>query len=90
MADTLELIYFYGNDCGVCAASRPRVQALADEYQVPMVLKFIEDNLSEAAQLLIFTVPAIVLRRGDKEIHRQVRLIDFHQLEMVLAKETHE
>ena len=29
MADTLELTYYYGNDCGVCAASRPRVQRFA-------------------------------------------------------------
>lgn len=90
MADQLELTYYYGNDCGVCAADQPRVQALADQYQVVMVVKFIEDHLEEAAQQLIFGVPAVVLKRGPHELHRQIRLIDFHQLERVLAREAAE
>jgi hypothetical protein len=88
LANTLELTFYYGNDCGVCAADQPRVQALADQYQVNMVSKFIGDHLAEASQLLIFTIPALILRRGGSELFRQVRIIDFHQLEMVLQKET--
>lgn len=87
MADSLELTYYYGNDCGVCAALRPKIRALADRYQVVLVEKFIEDYVAEAAQRLIFSVPAVYLARGEQKIYHQMNLVDLWKLEQVLAKE---
>lgn len=87
MADSLILDYYYGEDCGVCAADRPRIQAIAAEYNLPLQEKYIGDFLAEASQQLIFTIPAVVLRRDGKEVHRQVRIIDFYRLIQAIEKE---
>lgn len=87
MADSLVLDYYYGEDCGVCAADRPRVAQIAKDQGILLREKYLGDFLAEASQQLIFTIPAVVLRRGDKEVHRQVRIIDFQRLIQAIERE---
>lgn len=87
MADSLVLDYYYGEDCGVCAADRPRIQAIAKDQGVLMQEKYLGDFLAEASQQLIFTIPAVVLRKDGREVHRQVRIIDFERLIQAIERE---
>ena len=77
----LALLYFSANQCGVCHAMKPRVQALTEKLDVP----FVELNASElpevASLFQVMTIPAVLLFANGKEYHRQARFINVVELE---------
>lgn len=77
----LALLYFSANQCDVCHAMKPRVQALCEKLGVP----FFELNTSElpevASSYHVMTIPAVILFANGKEYHRQARFINVVELE---------
>jgi thioredoxin len=77
----LALIYFSANQCGVCHAIKPRVQAITEKVNVP----FVELNAGElpevASVFQVMTIPAVLLFANGKEYHRQARFINVVELE---------
>ena len=77
----LALLYFSANQCGVCHAMKPRVQALTEKLNVP----FVELNASKlpevASVFQVMTIPAVLLFANGKEYYRQARFINVVELE---------
>lgn len=82
----MKVMYWYLNDCCVCSADEVRVAELAAQYDIPFEKKDIQANLAEASQRLIFVAPTVTLMMGDKEVHRQARIIDFLSLQKQLER----
>lgn len=78
---SLALLYFSANQCGVCHAMKPRVQAVTEKLGVP----FFELNASELPEVAsayhIMTIPAVILFANGQEYHRQARFINVVELE---------
>lgn len=75
------LVYLGARGCGVCHADRPRVETLANRYEVPMIDIETEEAPEIAGQLGLFTVPAVLVFVYGREYLRQVRFLDFRELE---------
>ncbi len=58
---------------------------LADKYSIPVRLVDTQSELEFASQLLVFTVPTVLLMLGGREISRESRFIDFTALERVMS-----
>lgn len=84
---TLELVLliFSAQACSVCHAVKPRLIDLADKYNIPYRLIDTENELKFASQLLVFTVPTVLLMMDGREIRRESRFIDFTGLEKTIA-----
>lgn len=86
--DNKKLIMAFGKgvNCGVCHAVEHRVNndLLKKFPNLDVYYLTIEDNPNFRGQHLIFSVPTLLLFDGDKEIHRESRIIDFSKLERVL------
>ncbi len=65
--------------------SEPRLVDLAVKYSIPYRLIDTEDELEFASQLLVFTVPTVLLMMDGREIRRESRFIDFAGLEKTVA-----
>lgn len=76
----LLLLYVSSPQCGVCAADRPRVEALARQFACPIYEINIAHTPEAAGQLSLFTAPAVLLYYAGREYHRQARFIDFAEL----------
>ncbi|PIF04907.1 MAG: thiol reductase thioredoxin [Arcobacter sp.] len=76
------LLYFSGENCGVCKALRPKIES-AFTVNFPKI-KQIFINANEypkiAAHFSIFTVPSILIYFDTKEIKRESRHISVSQL----------
>lgn len=81
----LELIIFSTDTCSVCHAVKPRLLQLADKYSIPVRLVDTQSELEFASQLLVFTVPTVLLMLDGREISRESRFIDFTALERVMS-----
>lgn len=80
-------VWFSGNNCGVCDAQRPNYYKMIKEYpEVCAEEVNCEENPEVAAQMQIFTIPALLLFYQGKEIHRQARFIDLRKLENDLLR----
>jgi len=72
----MSLFYISRPSCGVCTALKPKVRHMLEEF--PMVPSYYVDldNIPEAAgQLSVFTIPAILVYAGGKEVVREARYI---------------
>lgn len=81
----LELLIFSAQACSVCHAVKPRLIELADKYDIPYKLIDTQNELEFASQLLVFTVPTVLLMMDGREIRRESRFIDFAGLEKTVA-----
>ena len=75
------LLYVSTADCAVCAAVRPRVEALVGRLAFPAVEVSTSAVPEAAGQLGLFTAPAVLLFYAGREYHRQARFLDFDALE---------
>ena len=81
--DTEAMVLFYLSRpaCGVCSAIKPKVIALLKEF--PEIRSFYVnlDEIPEAAGgLSVFTIPAVLVYAGGKEIVREARYISMDDL----------
>lgn len=79
-AEVALALFFSSSECAVCHVDFPRVEALAEETDIPLV-HIVADKVSEATgQMGVFTVPTVLLYLNQREYHRQSRFIDFREL----------
>lgn len=79
------VVYFSSQHCAVCQAVLPRLRELAAEYSIKLVSIDVAQNSESAGQLLVFTVPTVLLMQAGKEILRESRFIDFARIERTLS-----
>lgn len=81
----LELLIFSAEACSVCHAVKPRLLTLTDKYQIPYRIIDTQQELEFASQMLVFTVPTVLLMLEGREIRRESRFIDFSGLEKTMS-----
>lgn len=78
------ILYFSSRDCNVCHAVFPKLMSLVDGHPIKVVKINIDEHMEIAGQLLIFTVPTILMIHEGREIFRESRFIDFQKVERTL------
>ena len=83
----LALLFFTIPTCSVCHAVYPKLQAFLENHQNIVFGKVdLEKHPYLRGQLLIFSVPTLILYKNGQEMLRQSRFIDLYQLEKNLSK----
>ncbi|HFO9584579.1 TPA: thioredoxin family protein [Listeria monocytogenes] len=75
------LIYTYSPTCNVCHADLPKIEDMVNNQNFTSFKVNIKEVPELAGQLTLFSSPTVILFNEGKEYHRQVRLIDFKELE---------
>jgi len=78
------ILYFSSRDCNVCHAVFPKVMNLVNNHPIKVVKLNIDEHVEIAGQLLVFTVPTILMIYEGREILRESRFIDFEKVERTL------
>ena len=76
------LIYFSGENCGVCQALKPKIQS-SFEINFPKIEQYFINATQHpkiAAHFSIFTIPSVLVYFEGKEIKRESRHISVDQL----------
>ena len=85
--NTVVMIYFASEGCGVCGALLPKIEKMVIKFQKLKIGKVKVDKFTEAAgQYSIFTLPAILVYIEGKEIIREARFISVEMLEKTIER----
>jgi thioredoxin-like negative regulator of GroEL len=86
MADEEPFIfYFSSKNCDVCHAVFPKLMNLISDHPIKVAKIDVDEHVEIAGQLLVFTVPTILMLHEGKEILRESRFIDFEKIERILS-----
>ncbi|WP_088186111.1 thioredoxin family protein [Desulfosporosinus sp. FKA] len=77
-------LYFTSQDCKVCHAVFSKLMNLIDPQSIKVANISVNEHVEIAGQLLVFTVPTILIVHEGKEILRESRFIDFQKVERIL------
>lgn len=80
------VVYFSSEPCSVCHSVLPKLISLIDNYAVSFVKIKADTQPEICGQLLVFTVPTILVFYDGKEILRESRFIDFNNIEKMLSR----
>jgi thiol-disulfide isomerase/thioredoxin len=79
--ETMVIIYFGGEGCGVCDVIRPKIEELTKDYpKIKTVIVDVEKSIEIASSYSIFTIPAILLFIEGKEVIREARYINVQDI----------
>ena len=85
--EPLVLFYLSRPACGVCTALKPKVSALAADYEGLKVFYVdLDKDESVAGQYSIFTIPGILVYVQGKEWIREARYVSIDQLQAKLDR----
>lgn len=76
---SLWILYTTTENCSVCHSDLPKVKKIADQLDVPVFNLESEEHPLLVGQLNLFSVPTVIVYFEGKEMHRQVRIIDFEK-----------
>jgi len=78
----MALIYFSGENCGVCSVIKAKVEDILKRYpKINSIEVKTEKSLEIAAEYSIFTIPGILVYVDHKETIREARYISIEELE---------
>ncbi|MGD9605241.1 MAG: thioredoxin family protein [Bacilli bacterium] len=81
------IVYFTTPSCSVCKAFFPKLQTFLNKITNIELIKInIEQHPLLRGQLLIFSVPTLIVFIDGKEVWRQSRFLDLYQLDAILNK----
>jgi thiol-disulfide isomerase/thioredoxin len=81
------LVYFGGENCGVCRAMKPKVEEILKNYpKVKSVQVEVEKLLQVSVKYNIFTIPGILLFIHGKEAIREARNISIIDLNSKISR----
>jgi thioredoxin-like negative regulator of GroEL len=81
----LSLIYITSKNCNVCKAVFPRLEKMINVYPKCVFLRLeTDDHPKIAGELMIFTVPAVLIFSQGKEIYRAARFIKLQEIEQFI------
>lgn len=78
------ILYFSSENCTVCHAVYPKLLKLMENKSIKVGKIIIDDLIEISGQLLVFSVPTILIMHEGKEILRESRFIDFNKITRVL------
>ncbi len=76
------LLYFWGENCNVCHALRPKIRE-AFEENFPLIEQIYLDahkNPEVSAYFQVFSVPTMIVFLGGREFAREGRSVSIHAL----------
>jgi thiol-disulfide isomerase/thioredoxin len=83
----LTLLMLKTQNCSVCEAVQPKVEALLEGYEhVVGAFVYMEDVPELAGEYMIFTSPVLLLLMEGKEVYRAARFILFDELTTQIAR----
>ena len=87
-SDAAVMVYFSGNDCGVCNLLKPKVQTLFNETfpKIKQVYISVEEFRKTAIQYNILTIPTLIVFFENKEFLRKSRHIALSEVEVELTR----
>lgn len=82
------MVYFSGEDCGVCHALRPKIEELLNSKFpfIKQVFLDTKEHLEIASWLGIFSVPTLVVFIEQREFIREGRNMSLYELESKLQR----
>ena len=79
------ILYFTTPTCNVCKSISPKLLKLIEPYPIQAYKIDVSVLGNIPAQRLIFSIPTIIVMMDQKEIAREVRFIQFENLERLCA-----
>ncbi|MGL5327640.1 MAG: thioredoxin family protein [Peptostreptococcaceae bacterium] len=81
------LIYFSGNNCGICKVIKSKVENILKQYPYIVSVEVkTEECIELIAQYNIFTIPGILVYVDKKETIREARYISIEELELKIDR----
>jgi thiol-disulfide isomerase/thioredoxin len=82
------LLYFSGENCGVCHALRPKFKELFDTQfsEIKQIYLDAQENLEISAYYQVFTVPTMLVFLDGKEFVREGRSVSMHKMSENLSR----
>jgi len=82
------MVYFSGNDCGVCHVLKPKIEALLQQKfpKVKQIYISAEEYRDTAAQCDVLSIPTILVYFEGKEFLRESRLISVPDVEGKISR----
>ena len=77
------IIYVSTADCNVCKSIFPKMMDIVQEYDVPVYGVDASIHQEVAGQLLVFSVPTIIVKVDQKEAYKESRFIQFEQFKRI-------
>lgn len=86
--ENITLLYVSSNTCSVCGVMKQKIESFLKEYYPDLELTEvkIDENPLLKGDLMIFSVPAIILYYEKKEIYRKAGYLDIAELGDMLDK----
>lgn len=83
----MALLYFSGENCGVCSVIKSKIENILIKYPNIKSLEIKTENSREiAGQCNIFTIPGIIVYVQKKETIREARYISLDELECKIQR----
>lgn len=83
----MALLYFSGENCGVCSVIKSKIEDILIKYPNVKSLEIKTENSREiAGQYNIFTIPGIIVYVQKKETIRDARYISLDELECKIQR----
>ena len=82
------MVYFSGDDCGVCQVLKPKIEALFNKSfpKVKQVFISVQEFRDTAAQYNVLSIPTILVYFDSKEFLRESRLISVPDIETKISR----
>lgn len=82
------MVYFSGENCGVCKALQPKIKELFDTSFQNIEQIYISSNeyMKTAAQFSVLTIPTVIVFFDNKEFVRQSRHISIQELQSKIER----
>jgi thioredoxin 1 len=86
--ENLTLLYVSSNTCSVCGVMKQKIESLLQQYYPNLELTElkIDENPLLKGELLIFSVPAIIVYYEKKEIYRKAGYLDVAELDSLIDR----
>lgn len=82
--EPLLVLYFSSEDCSVCLAVQPKLEALLAQVPVKILKVEASQYVEIAGQHLVFAMPTVLIFQKGKEILRESRFIDFQRIQRLM------
>ncbi len=86
--ENITLLYVSSNTCSVCGVMKQKIEGLLKEYYAELELTEvkIDENPLLKGELMIFSVPAIIVYYEKKEVYRKAGYLDIAELDKILER----
>lgn len=75
------ILYFTTPTCNVCKSISPKLLKMIESYPIQAYKIDVTKLEDISAQRLVFSIPTIIVMMNQKEVAREVRFIQFENLE---------